>query len=377
MGAPASVINGLALAFDRRRPGVPVRSTVATLLVAVVVAVGATTFAANLDRLAKSPARWGSPWDLALNFTSSDVERAARVLAADDALDAVGRWDSGATVVDGAYTRAFAVDPLRGELGFTIVEGRQPGPGEAVLGPDTADRSSLAIGDDVVITRPDGSGEKATLRVVGIGLFPEIDDGDFEDAVGLTAEDFAAHAAIPDLFEASQVVVRVAPETSLSGIEDRLQRRFGGAVDNSHPVRPGAVGNLVGIRSIPRLLVLFTVLLVLAALAHAMRSGAERQVTDFATLRAIGMTRPQLWRCLLAESVALTAAALLAGVPLGIAAGRLVWSSVARSIEIVPEPWLPAAALAALVVGSLIASALAAAVGRRPLRPLAAIIRQG
>lgn len=236
-------------------------------------------------------------------LTSSDVDRATRALADDHGLSAVSRWDSGAAIVDGTYVRASAVTPVRGELGFSLVEGRQPGRGEAVVGPETAIRPGLEIGDSVRVAPPSDPTKEVSLRIVGLALFPEIDDGDFVDGIGMSPEDFADHAEVPDLFEASQLVVRIAPGTSLDATEARLRDRFGGALSSPRPVPPGAVGNLVGIRSIPRVLLASAALLGRAALAHTIRSTRVRRTDDFTTLRAIGMTRRQRRGCSLSQSI--------------------------------------------------------------------------
>jgi ABC-type antimicrobial peptide transport system permease subunit len=365
VGMPPQVVHGAALAYHDPSSNRPIRSTV-TLGLAVLLAAGATTFAASLGRLGATPARWGSPWDLALDFTSNDVGPASRHLTADRGLSAVGRWDSGAALVDGEYVRASGLDRLRGDLGFSLVSGRQPSAGEVVIGSETAKRGGLEIGDHVVVASPE-SGRHGKLRVVGIALFPEVDDGDLIDGVGMTAEDFATYASVPDEFEASQVVVRVAPGQSVHAAEDRLRARYGGALDEPHPVKPAVVANLLDVRSIPRTLLAFAALLGLASLAHTVRSTTERHATDFATLRAIGMTRWQRWQCSLAQAIALAAVALLIGVPLGLAAGRATWEAVARAIDIVPSPVVPVVALTIVVAGSLLIATIASAVGRAAL----------
>jgi hypothetical protein len=368
VGMPPPAVHGVSLAFDTRPVGRPVRPTLIALVVAVLLAAASITFTASLLRLADSSDRWGSPWDLSLDFTSKEVARATQQLARDDGLDAVSRWDSGAAIVDGDYVRASAVAHIRGDLGFSLVDGRQPLSGEVVVGPETAARNGLEIGDEVTVAPPDDPRKEARLRVVGIALFPEIDDGDFVDGIGLTSEEFAAHAAVPDLFEASQVVVTVAPDASVGATEDRLRGHFGRSVDSPRPVRPGAVANLVDIGAIPRLLLVFAALLGLAALAHTLRSTAARRADDFTTMRAVGMTRRQRWGCSLSQSIALAAAALLVGVPLGIAAGRAAWSSVARSIDVAPEPVSPAVALAAVVAGTVVVAIVASLTVRQGRR---------
>jgi hypothetical protein len=358
-GSPPPVVNGVALALDRRQPELPVRSTTAALVVAVAVAVGAVTFSASLDRVSGSSDRWGSPWDLAMDFTSESVDAGAKALASDPSLAAVGRWDSGAALVDDTYLRASRLESLRGELGFTLLDGHQPGPGEIVIGSTTAERSGLALGDVVVVARPDGDDPGEPLRVAGIGAFPEIDEDDFADGIGMTTDDFVAHAVVPDLFESSQVVVRVAAGESVTSTAARLTEQFEGDVPVREPVRPGVVGNLAAIRSVPRLVVAFVAVLGVASLAHVIRTTRSRRRDHFDALRALGMTRRQRWACSLTQSLTLTTIAIVIGVPLGVVVGRAAWSLVAEGAHLAGDAAVPVATL--LFVGFVCLAAGAAA----------------
>src|SRR4029079_9470367 len=80
-GAGPTVATGVELAFDHRRPSIPSRAAIGGVTVAVDAAIALLTFSASLDRLLASPARWGYPWQLALDFTSSEVNAAATELA--------------------------------------------------------------------------------------------------------------------------------------------------------------------------------------------------------------------------------------------------------------------------------------------------------
>ncbi len=362
-GASPSIVNGVALALDRRH-SLAARSTLVAVTVGVVGLAAATTFSASLNRLVDTPGRWGAPWDLSLDFTSESVDEAAGVLAEDETLTSVARWDAGATLVSGAYVRAYGIEPLRGDLGFTLLEGRQPEPGEIVIGPVTADRADLDIGDTVTLARPDGTGNEAEAAVVGVAVFPEIDDGDFDDAVGMTRDDFTALAAISDLFEAAQVVVQIGDDTSVPATIARLQEDFGEALLEPLPVRPGSVRNLAGVQSIPRALLVFFALLSVASLAHAVRSTVVRGRAHFATLRAVGMTRRQRWYCSLTQSLTFAAVAAVIGVPLGLAAGRATWTAVAHATPVAGDPLVPTAAIALMIAGAMAAAVAVAAAAR-------------
>ncbi len=84
----------------------PVRSALAGVALAILGTTAVLTFSSSLDRLLETPARWGFGWDLALDFTSDDVETAAQRLTDDEQLLASARWDTGFTHVEGQGVRA-------------------------------------------------------------------------------------------------------------------------------------------------------------------------------------------------------------------------------------------------------------------------------
>jgi ABC-type lipoprotein release transport system permease subunit len=65
------------------------------------------------------------------------------------------------------------------------------------------------------------------------------------------------------------------------------------------------------------------------------------------------------------------------GVPLGVAAGRSLWTLFARGINAVPQPTVPTASIALVTVGALVLANIVAAVpGRRAARtPTALLLR--
>ena len=105
LGAGPVSATGVRLAFDRRPPALSVRSALGGATVAVLGMTAVLTFSASLDRLGSSPGRWGYPWDLMLNFTSAEVDRAADKLNGDETLAGVARWDSGFSYINGEGVR--------------------------------------------------------------------------------------------------------------------------------------------------------------------------------------------------------------------------------------------------------------------------------
>jgi hypothetical protein len=366
------LVNGVRLALDRRPPALPVRSTIAGATLGVVGVVAALIFTASLDRLTATPSRWGFDWDLELGFPSEDVGVAAAQLGDDPALRDAARWDAGSTVVGGKATRAFGLGPLRGDIGFSLRSGRQPvNADEVVVGEDTLRRIGVGLGDSVEVASASGQ-PPSRVHVVGTALFPEIDEGDFTDAVGYFGGGFADHARAPDLFEASHVVVRLAPGADRAALIERLRTRYP-AMDLTapaiEPTTPRSVGNLLGVRALPRWLAAFVAVLGLASLAHIVFTTLRRRRAEFATLRSLGFTYAQATRCVVWQAVTIGIVRLLVGLPTGLLAGRSAWHAVADPIGVIPDARVPWFGVGGLCLAALAGAAvLAWAIAVRPAR---------
>jgi hypothetical protein len=212
---------------------------------------------------------------------------------------------------------------------------------------------------------------------VGIALFPEIDEGDLTNGVGYLGSAFQRNATAPDLFETSQVVITTSQGRGVDDIVAALGEQYPEAVSGeSLPTAPGGVGNLVGVRSLPRAIATFMVVLGLASLMHAIATTVGRRRHDLATLRSLGLTPRQATACIMWQAVTIGAVALVLGVPLGLIAGRGAWWAAADPIGVRTDISRPVGALVVMCVGTLVGAAvLATAVGWRSGRttPAAAL----
>ena len=362
-GAGPTIATGVELAFDRRHPTIPSRSAIVGVTVAVAVVIAIVTFSSSLDRLLGTSARWGYTWQLTLNFTSDQVDAAATELAADPRFDAVARWDSGFSYVNGAPVRASGLAPLRGDVGYSLRSGRQPlSTDEVVLGPTTADRLDVGVGDEVTVAA-EPSAAPVTVRVVGIGLFAGPDEGDLTNGIGYFGSAFHSNASTPDLFETSQVVVTAAPGVDGDGLVAELGEQYEEAISGeSIPGAPGGVGNLTEVRSLPRAVSIFVVVLGLASLAHALATTVSRRRHDLATLRSIGLTPRQTTTCVVWQAVTIAAVALVLGIPLGLVLGRGAWWATADPIGVRTDVSRPVGALTLVGLCTIIAGVVLAAV---------------
>jgi hypothetical protein len=245
-------------------------------------------------------------------------------------------------------------------------------PGEVVLGPDTADRLGVHLGARIRVAADSNDPDPASVIVVGIALFPDDGDGSFTDSVGYFGPAFAEHAIVPDLFEASQLVVQVAPGLDVDAVASSLNEEYPDSASSGEnlPAPPGEVANLSGIRSLPRWLATFVALLGIASLGHVLLTTSWRRRTELATLRSLGLTPRQTLSCIVWQAVTITLVGLVIGVPLGIAAGDAAWFVVADPIGIATDASRPLLAFGTTGLAALAVAALVALVpGWRASRP--------
>ena len=95
-------------------------------------------------------------------------------------------------------------------------------------------------------------------------------------------------------------------------------------------------------------------LVTAATLLHTLVSSIRRRRADLAVLKTLGLSRGQVSRTVAAQTTVLAGAALLVGLPLGVAGGRTAWTLVAGQIGFPADPALPIAALAVLTIMVLV-----------------------
>ena len=97
---------------------------------------------------------------------------------------------------------------------------------------------------------------------------------------------------------------------------------------------------------------------------------------DLALLKTLGFTTRQLAATIAWQASVVAAIAALIGVPIGIAAGRQLWTFFAHNINAVPQPTVPAS-LILVAAGVLILANLVAAIPARfaPRTPAALVLR--
>lgn len=364
---PVSV--SIAVRFMRPRAvggvGVPTRAAVVGLATIAFVVSSVVTFAAGLERLVDTPRLygWGNDASIFLGYQSTDADRSAgaadveRVLRAEPSVEAVTvlSGTSGSAEVDGIA--APAIGSSGGGALHTIVAGRPPaGDDEIVLGTRTWRRTGVSLGDRVDL---DVDGAEGSYTVVGRAVIA----GTRGDGAWLTSDGMSRIAPDAVPFE---VDVRFVPGTTHRQGAEALTRAVETLLRSVPdpevvvPTPPEEATRLIAIDGLPLALGVALVLAALLMLAHALLLALRARRHDFATLRACGYRRRQVWATTLVQAVLVVAVGLAVGLPLGTAFGRWLWATWARDIGVVDTPVVPTLFLVAIVPSAIVIAALVA-----------------
>jgi ABC-type lipoprotein release transport system permease subunit len=98
------------------------------------------------------------------------------------------------------------------------------------------------------------------------------------------------------------------------------------------------------------------------ALALTLTVSVRRQRRDLALLKTLGLVRRQVVAVVIWQALIPVAIGTLAGVPLGIAAGRFLWARFASELYVVPQPAIPMVTVAAVALSTLALAILTAVV---------------
>jgi hypothetical protein len=141
--------------------------------------------------------------------------------------------------------------------------------------------------------------------------------------------------------------------------------------------RPGDIQDYAGIRDTPLVLGALLGALAVGTLSHALLAGVSRRYRDLALLKTLGLVRSQLLGVVCWQATALAAASLLAGLPLGVLAGRWAWTVFASSAGVAAQADVPVTlVLLAIPATVLLANLIAVGPGWTAARiPAATVLR--
>ncbi|MDX6332801.1 MAG: putative transport system permease protein [Streptosporangiaceae bacterium] len=384
---PGSLGVRMALEPGHGRTAVPVRSALVGTAAAVAAVVAALVFGTSFLWLVGTPHRYGQNWaqQLDLQVGSIPVTMGQRVLrrvtgltgyaggnygqVSVAALGSGGRSGSGR----GTAVPAIGIDQLHGRGFLTMLTGQAPaGPHQIALGPRSLHTLGLHVGQRVMVS---AHGRAAMMRVAGSAVFAAFSVG------GGSATDLGTGAAVSASVLSQPnppacvggvtcynfFLLRYQPGTDLPAAANRLRAavtRAGcppGLCLVTTDQRPSDIRDYTGVRDTPLVLGALLGMLAVGMLSHALLAGVRRRYRDLALLKTLGLVRSQLLRVVCWQASTLAAVAVLAGLPLGVLAGRWAWVVFAGSAGVagqadVPVPLVLLAIPATLLLANLIAA---------------------
>jgi ABC-type lipoprotein release transport system permease subunit len=364
-GAGPSVVSGLRLALEpgRGRLRLPVRSTVGAVILGAAGVAAVLTFGASLDKLLNEPELHGRPWSAAIPAGEDEesVDQIKKLLPEAPDVTAATVADQRAVTINDEELTALAFTPVHGQIDLPYLEGRPPeAANEIALGPDALSRIDADVGDEVSALGLQG--RPVRLEVVGSPI-AAIEEDEYDVFAVMTP---AGLSRLERSEGARNVYVRTRGpvEEALAPLADEVE------IDVQQ--LPTSLGNLAEAKGIPTALAEFLALLALAAVTHALVLGIRRRRGEIAVLRVLGFQGRQVVGLVAVQATAVALLGALIGIPLGVAAGRFVWSQFASGLNVVvradvPMPAIVAVGVAGVVFANLIG--LARALPARRLRP--------
>ena len=139
--------------------------------------------------------------------------------------------------------------------------------------------------------------------------------------------------------------------------------------------RPAEIVNYKSMGTMPVILAGGVAAGAVAALGLALFASVRRRRRDLALLKTLGFTRRQLAGAVAWQATVVAVVGLVIGGPLGIAAGRWLWTLFAHQLSAVPDPVIPASSIAlAALVALILANLVAALPGLQAARTPAALL---
>jgi len=381
IGAPPSVLIGVRYALERGRGQGQGRQTVpvGTALLGMVLAVAAlcatAVFGASLTRLISSPALYGAPFQA--DFTNPGTESGSVLtgslltsLRQDPAIQQITLVTVAEIDVNGRHVRTLAATAIRGPALISVVDGRLPrGDRDILVGAATMRSIGARPGGLVRVTVPDpvtGAAHTAQFRVIGRASFPpSFGSGGLGNGAAMTVSALTAAECPPGNGQAAcqrkahqgiiySVLARSAPGPAGAAALARYTSRYRSYVAPSQ--EPAELVNFGESVNFPLLFGGMLVLFGAATMVHLLLVSGTRRRAEAGLLKVLGFVRYQVAAVVSWQATAVALVGIAVGVPLGIAAGKIAWRVFATDFGVVPVSVVPAAPLAALACGVLIAA---------------------
>ena len=377
-GAPAAAVAGTRFALEsgRGRSAAPVRSAIVGAVIAVVVVTGTLTFGASLHELVSHPPLYGWNWndEILTKGGGGDIPMADAHEVLDHDRD-VAAWS-------GVY-----FDSLRIDAQTVPILGAQPGNpvappvlsghgldsnGEIVVGGTTLAQLHKRVGQTVSVSY--GPQLIARLKIVGTATMPAVGPADqLHLSMGTGA--LVSYRVIPaaarnsggtnlgNAFAPNAIFVRLRagadPATALAKLRRAVAAKSS-EVTVVSVQRPAEIVNYRSMGALPAILGAALAVGAVSALALTLVSSVRRRRRDLALLKALGFTRRQLAAAVAWQSTIAVGIGVVVGAPLGIIAGRALWTVFARELHVIPHPSVPALTIVLVAIGALVLANLIA-----------------
>jgi ABC-type antimicrobial peptide transport system permease subunit len=164
-------------------------------------------------------------------------------------------------------------------------------------------------------------------------------------------------------------LIRWAPGVDHDAARRRLED---GTTAAELPIVPPEVNGLRDVKLFPAAAAAGLVVLGVISTSHALAVTVRRRRVELGVLSALGFTPRQRRQVIAAQATTIACVALVVGIPLGVMAGRVIWSMIARSMGVATDAAFPlglivVGTLAVIVVLNLIAAIPARSAGRLPV----------
>lgn len=410
-GLPVTAVVGIRFALESRgdRDVAPVRSALVGAVLAVAIVVSTLTFGSSLTTLAADPPLYGWNWNYALYSNGNGVPpQAVRLLRHDPYVAAWSGDNFGNALIDGV-TVPVMLTTYRAAVSPPILAGHAiTGPDQIVLGAATLRQLHKRVGQFVVGSYASKKDypvyvPPTKLRIVGTATLPAIGGTlSLHVSMGVGAilpisvEPPAFRKFLHSRYEAFNgstiVLVRLRPGspsqpalTSLRAVARSGTKYLdatpngGGSSVSVLPVQfPAEIENYRTIGVLPDLLALALALGAAAALGLALVASVHRRRRDLALLRTLGFTGRQLLSAVAWQASVAGAIGAVIGIPLGVIAGRWLWTLFANDINAVPRPTVPVVSVLIVALSALVlANAVAALPGRSAAKTSSAQVLRG
>jgi hypothetical protein len=404
-GLPAPAVVGVRMALEpgEGRSAVPVRSALLGSILAVTLVVTTVTFGNSLQTLVSNPSLYGWNWTYTLNPVGSgggNVPRVAFTMLHHDPYVAASSGASYNDIEIDGQAVPFLIENAGAPVAPPILSGQSvTAAHQIVLGAATMAQLDKHLGDYVTVTYGAPADAPAyvpptRLRIVGTATFPAVgfastvsDHTSMGSGALLAFQDVSKSFAAavnsgpdPALDGPNLALVRLKPDAPLAAALASLQRIArasnkafanapGGTAGNGIVVqgvqRPAEIVNYKTIGITPTLLVSGLALGAIATLALTLLSSVRQRRRDLALLKTMGFVRRQLAAAVAWQATVAAVVGIVVGVPLGVIAGRWLWTLFAEQIYAVPYPTVPVLSLVLVAVGTLVLANVIAAVPAR------------